>query len=342
MVPQSHAPLSLDGAGRVARLIGPHVSRTPLVRSNAARHAGAGDVFLKCESLQRTDSFKLRGAVSALLNYRLAHPAVWAHIERAGVVTCSSGNFAQGLAHATAELGVGCTVVVPEAIAPFKLHRIQQYNPAVQVRRVPHEEWRRTMISASHPELPGFFLSSESDGYVSLGNATIALEILADLPDVDAILVPFGGGNLAYSIASLLRCARRDIRLYAVEVSTGAALSASMRAGKPVAVEHRASFVDGIGASFVIPWQFERLRDLLSGVLTVTPREIAVALSSLASFDDLRLEGAGAAAFAAALKYAKGRGFRRPCAVVTGGVIAPRTLHRILQTVPPDEAIQRA
>lgn len=334
--------ISLDNTRRVARLIAPHVRRTPLIRSDAAARLGAGDIFVKCENRQHTGSFKLRGAMSALHGYPLALPDAWAHMRRRGVVTCSSGNFARGLAHATAQLGLDCTIVVPRSISAFKWGRILRQNPAARVHRVDHDAWRRMMIAAECPELPGYFLSSESDSHVSLGNATIALEILEDLPDVDAVFVPFGGGNLAFSVASLLARARPEVKVYAVEVSTGAPLSASLRADRPVAVEHSQTFVDGIGASFVIPWQFHRLRDLLAGVLTVTPREISVAIAGLACFDDLRLEGAGAAAFAAARKYAHVHGFRRPCAVATGGSIAPDVLRTILRTVSPDETLKCA
>jgi len=338
MAPEGFPSITVDNVQRISRLIRPYVLRTPLCKSKAAERA-AENAFLKCENLQPTDSFKLRGALSAPLGYRQAHPERWALMQRHGLVTCSSGNFAQGMARATSELGLGYSVIVPDHIAPFKLDRIQHYNPASNVIRASVESWRAAMIEGSYPALPGFFLSSETDPYVSLGVATIALEILEDLPDVDAILVPFGGGNLAYSVASLLRAASLRAKVYAVEISTGAPLSASIRAGKPVMVEHRESFVDGIGASFIIPSQFYRLRDVLSGVLTVTPREIAIAISSLSRFDDLRLEGAGAAAFAATLKYARLYGWKTPCAVVTGGAIDPSALRGILQTVSPHETI---
>jgi threonine dehydratase len=293
---------------------------------------GAGEISLKCENLQITNSFKLRGALSALLGYRDSHSDVFRHIQRHGVVTGSSGNFAQGLAHATALLGIDCTIIVPAAAAPYKLDQIIRYNPRAKLLHVPYETWRKTMVSGSFPDLPGHFLSSESDPYVSLGNATLAAEILEERPDTDAILVPFGGGNLAYSIASLVRKMRPDVRVYAVEIRTGAPLLASLRAGKPVDVEYRCSFVDGIGASFVIPAQFDRLRDKLSGVVTVTPEEIADAVSFLALFEKLIAEGAGAAAPAAALQFAHAYGWKLPCCIVSGGVISPETFSETLQS----------
>ncbi|MFV8126993.1 threonine ammonia-lyase [Streptomyces syringium] len=311
------------------QLIRPHIRHTPLLRSKAQSTA---DVYIKCENLQFTDSFKIRGALSALHGYRRFEPDTWHHISRHGVVTCSSGNFAQGLAHATAELDLAYSVVVPEGIPRAKRDQITRYNPMAQILEVPYATWRQTMTTSRYPELPGFFLASESNPYVTLGCATVGLEILEDLPDVDAVLVPYGGGHLAYSITSLLRASGRDIPVYAVEISTGAPLTASLRAGRPTDVPYEKSFVDGIGASFVLPAQFQRLKDKLAGVFTVTPDEIASALASLAFTDKIVCEGAGAAAYAAAVKHAGAYGWRRPCAIVSGGVIDPNVLVRILAT----------
>ncbi|MFK0293296.1 threonine/serine dehydratase [Streptomyces sp. NPDC090442] len=305
-------------------LIDPHIRRTPLLRATAQNPV---DIHLKCENLQVTNSFKARGALSALHAYRRYRPEVWARIVRDGVVTGSSGNFAQGLAHVTSELDLAYTVVVPDSIPEAKRSQILAYNPRARIVAVPYPVWRRTMVSSSFPDLPGFFLSSESDPYVSLGIATIGMEIQEDLPDVDAVLVPYGGGNLAYSLATYL-----EVPVYAVEISTGAPLSASLRAGRPTEVEYERSFVDGIGASFVIPAQFERLKDKLAGVFTVTPQEVAEALASLAFTDKIVCEGAGAAAYAAALKHSASLGWRNPVAVVSGGVIDPDVLLHTLTT----------
>ncbi len=309
---------------RMRELIGPHIRRTPLLRATAQSPV---DIHLKCENLQVTNSFKARGALSALHAYRQYRPELWARIVRDGVVTGSSGNFAQGLAHVTSELDLAYTVVVPDSIPEAKRSQILAYNPRTRIVAVPYPVWRRTMVSSAFPDLPGFFLSSESDPYVSLGIATIGMEIQEDLPDVDAVLVPYGGGNLAYSLATYL-----EVPVYAVEISTGAPLSASLRAGRPTEVEYERSFVDGIGASFVIPAQFERLKDKLAGVFTVTPQEVAEALTSLAFTDKIVCEGAGAAAYAAALKHSASLGWRNPVAVVSGGVIDPDVLLHTLTT----------
>lgn len=326
--------ISPDNVAWLRHNLAPHIRRTPLVRCWTGSERGRGEVFLKCENLQLTGSFKLRGALSALLGFLHHRPDVWRHIKRDGIVTGSSGNFAQGLALATGLLDLRCTIVVPVTAAPYKLEQIARYNPEATLVRVPYEQWRETMITGSFPALPGFFLSSETDAFVSLGNATLAMEILEDLPEVDAILVPFGGGNLAYSVASLVRQVKPEVRVYAVETASGAPLSASLQMGAPVEVAYRRSFVDGIGASFVIPEQFYRLKDRLAGALTVTPEQIAAAVSFLAQHEKLVAEGAGAAALAAAREYSSLYGWKNPCCIVSGGVISPSTLLELLDVFP--------
>ncbi|MFL5357430.1 pyridoxal-phosphate dependent enzyme [Archangium sp.] len=325
--------LSPANVSRLRQLLTPHVRRTPLLRCRMDLDArGQGEVSLKCENLQRTGSFKLRGALGALLGYRHHRPGVWRRIEQDGIVTGSTGNFAQGLAYATALLGLRCTIVVPSSAAPYKLEQVARYNPEATLLQVPYARWRETMVTGSFPGLPGYFLASETDAFVSLGNATLALEILEELPEVDALLVPFGGGNLAYSLASLVRQLKAGVRVYAVEVASGAPLSASLQRGQPVEVAYRGSFVDGIGSSFVIPAQFHRLKELLSGALTVTPEQIAEAVSFLALSEKLIAEGAGAAALAAARQYSGVYGWKNPCCIVSGGVIHPETLASVLRT----------
>ncbi|MFI0480948.1 pyridoxal-phosphate dependent enzyme [Actinomadura sp. 9N215] len=311
----------------VHQMISPHIRRTPLVRST-----GHGDVFLKCENLQLTGSFKVRGAFGGLLGYRRFQPETWARMRKHGVVTCSSGNFAQALAHTTARLTMDYTVIVPEHIAPAKLAGIVENNPLTRIVHVPYRMWRETMLAGEHPDFAGFFLSCETDEYVTRGNGTVGLEILQDLPAVDAVLVPYGGGNLTYSLATLF--AERNIGVFAVEITTGAALSASLRAGEPVEVEYSSSFVDGIGASFVLPEQFYRVKDVIAGVLTVTPYEVAEALSSLLLDDKMLSEGAGAAAFAAAQKYSDAYRWECPCAIVSGGSIDLHSLLGVLNDTP--------
>jgi threonine dehydratase len=176
--------------------------------------------------------------------------------------------------------------------------------------------------------LPGRFIHPTSDPDVMAGNGTIGLEILDDLPDVDAVVVPYGGGGLSCGIASALRALRPGVRIYACEVQTAAPLAASLAAGAPVSVTYTPSFVDGIGAPFVLPEMWPLARDLLDGSLVVALDDVAAAVRLLAERTRVVAEGAGAAPVAAAIAGRAGRG--RIVCVVSGGNIDATRLARIL------------
>ncbi|MGW7201626.1 pyridoxal-phosphate dependent enzyme [Streptomyces chryseus] len=315
----------------VAQLIEEHIVRTPMLQA-----IGPADcnVYLKCENLQITNSFKLRGAASALLSYQIDGSDIWEIISQRGIAACSSGNFAQAMAYMTAKLSLEYSVLVPDHVPQAKVSRILDLNPDARIVKVPYATWREVMISSSYPGCSGYLLSSELNDLVSLGNATVGREIHQDIPEVETYLVPYGGGNLSYSIASLLKAVGSKAKVYAVEVSTGAPLTASVAAGHPVEVKYETSLVDGIGASFVIPSQFHRVKNLLSGVLTVTPEEISAAMSELMFSHKIVAEGAGAAGLAAVNKYAEIYGWKSACTVVSGGVIDPDILLRSISSPP--------
>ena len=160
------------------------------------------------------------------------------------------------------------------------------------------------------------------------GNGTIGLEILEDLPDVDAVVVPYGGGGLSSGIASAIRALKPNTRVYAVEVETAAPLAASLRAGEPVEVTYTPSFVDGIGGKSVLPEMWPRARDLLDDSLVVSLDEIRAAIRLLAERQRVIAEGAGAASVAAALAGVAGGG--KVACVVSGGNIEREILAEIL------------
>jgi len=213
-------PVTVEDARRARERIAGGALRTPLVRLNA--DAGSGEVYLKLECLQPIGSFKVRGAGNALLS---APPEELAR----GVYTASAGNMAQGLAFWARRLGVSCTALVPENAPETKLLAIARLG--ARSVKVPYAEWWQTIVEHGHPSQEGRFVHPVSDPAVMAGNATIALEIMEDLPDVDAVLVPYGGGGLSCGIASVMRALRPQARVYACEVETAAPLHASLRAG---------------------------------------------------------------------------------------------------------------
>src|SRR4051794_1070793 len=196
--------------------------RTPLVRLGFT--CAPAEVYLKLENLQPIGSFKIRGASNAM--GRMTREAL-----SEGVLTASAGNMAQGVAWRARELGVPCTVVAPETAPETKVRAIERLGG--RVIKVPFEEWWSVFESRSYAGVNAHFIHAFDDLDVMAGNGTIALEILEDLPDVDAVIIPWGGGGLACGIASAMRELRPQCKLYAAEVATAAPLAASLAAGAP-------------------------------------------------------------------------------------------------------------
>jgi threonine dehydratase len=221
--------------------------RTPLVRLPDT------EIWLKLENLQPIGSFKIRGATNAI---RQATREELAN----GVVTASAGNMAQGVAWAAREAGVPATIVVPEHAPETKLAAIERLGG--RVLKVPYDEWWQTIEQSRHEGVEGLFIHPVQNERVMAGNGTIGLELLEDLPDLGAVLIPFGAGGLTAGIASALKAKRPGVRVYAVEPETAAPLGRSLAEGAPQEVEYSPSFVDGAGAPLVLPqmWTARRAR----------------------------------------------------------------------------------
>jgi threonine dehydratase len=298
-------------AGRIEGL----AERTPTVQFDP-RH----DVWLKLETLQPIGSFKLRGAANAM---KLAG----AEALRGGVSTASAGNMAQGVAWCAERLGVPCRVVAPDHAPTVKVNAIQSLG--AEVLLVPFDRWWQTLEERGYPGVEGHFVHPFADTAVMAGNATIGLEILSDVADVDTILVPFGGGGLACGIAAIVKALRPGIRVIACEVETAAPLTAAFTAQRPIEVSYEPSFVDGIGSRRVFDEMWPLVRELIDGTMVVTTRQVRDAVRRLANERRVIAEGAGAVPVAAALTAAPESLGRAVC-VVSGGNLDPRVLVDIL------------
>jgi threonine dehydratase len=197
----------------------------------------------------------------------------------------------------------------------------------------PFAKWFEVLTTRTFAGASGLFVHPVSDTAVMAGNGTIGLEILEDLPEVDAIVVPYGGGGLITGIASAVRALRPATKIYACEVETAAPLAASLAAGAPRSIEYRASFVDGIGSPFVLESMWPVVRDLVDGSIVVSLAEVAAAIRLLAERQRVIAEGAGAAALAAALSGRAGAG--RIACVISGGNLDPVRLATILSGATP-------
>jgi len=297
--------------------------RTPLLR--LALDDAPAEIHLKLENLQPIGSFKLRGAWNALaLAGERALPGGTALA--GGVLTASAGNMAQGVAWCARRLGVACRVVVPDHAPKTKLAAIERLGG--EWIAVPFDEWWKVLETRKFPGLDGHFVHPVSDPDVVAGNATIGLEIAEDLPDVDTVLVPYGGGGLSSGIACALRAAAPKARVFACEVETACPLSVSLRAGEPREVDYAPSFVDGIGGRSVLREMWPLVREVLAGSLVVSLEEVAGAIRLLAERARVVAEGAGAASVAAALAGKAGAG--KVVCVVSGGNIDAAKLSEIL------------
>src|SRR5262247_2172935 len=212
--------ISLSAVQDARRVIANSAIRTPLVRLNS-QHAPS-EIYLKLENLQPIGSFKIRGAASAIARLQPEQ------LER-GVVTASAGNMAQGVAWCARKLGIPCTVIAPATAPDAKVSAIERLGG--RVVKVSFDEWWRAFEQRSYPGVAGAFIHAFDDADVMAGNGTMALEILEDLPDVDAVVIPWGGGGLTCGIASVLRQLAPECKVFTAEVATAAPFAASLASG---------------------------------------------------------------------------------------------------------------
>jgi len=292
--------------------------RTPLVRLQV--QDAPADIYLKLENLQPINSFKIRGATNAVM---LAPQS-----ERAkGLVTASAGNMAQGVAWAARALGVPATIVVPDSAPEAKLAAIERLGGRVLKRA--YDDWWNILVTSEVDGVDGLFVHPVADPAVMAGNGTIGLEILEDLPDLDAVIIPYGGGGLTAGIASAVKALRPGATIITAEPATGAGLADALAAGHPVDADFSPSFVDGAGSRRVLDSMWPLVAPLVDRALAIPVDEVAAAVRVLAERARVIAEGAGALAPAAALSGRAGGG--KVVCVVSGGNINLGKLAEILQ-----------
>ena len=299
-----------------ARIAGA-VVRTPLVRLHV--EDAPAEIYLKLENLQPINSFKIRGAANAVM---LAPASARAK----GLVTASAGNMAQGVAWTARELGVPATIVVPDHAPEAKLAAIERLGG--RVLKIPYDAWWNVIVTSHLDGLDGLFVHPVQDPAVMAGNGTIGLEILEDLPDPDAVVIPYGGGGLTTGIASAVKALRPGTKIITAEPDTAAAMAAALAAGHPADVDYRASFVDGSGSRRVLDSMWPLVAPLVDDALAIPVAEVAAAVRTLAERVRVIAEGAGALAPAAALSGRAGTG--KVVCVVSGGNINLGKLAEIL------------
>jgi threonine dehydratase len=308
-------PISLDTIREATSVVYDAAVRTPLVRLHVRGESRPGpEIYLKLETLQPIGSFKIRGAYNAV---RHLSPAQLAQ----GVWTVSAGNAAQGVALAARMAGAPCSVLVMDTAPGTKLNAIERLGATIVTAT--YDECWRTVEEHRSDRMRGQFVHPFDDDRFISGNGTIGLEIMEDLPDVDAVIAPLGGGGLLSGIACALHALRPEALVYAAEPVTAAPLAQSFREGRASRFEAwQSSFVDGAGGKSVLKTMWPLLQEWVAESLVVSLDEAAQAMRLVADRVHVIAEGAAACAVAAALSPGfAARGHKKVVAVVSGGNI---------------------
>lgn len=321
--------ITLEEVREGRRTIDGKIQRTPLMHSSAIGEKAGLDLFLKCENLQKTGSFKPRGQIN-----KIAHLS---ETERArGIITVSAGNAAQGCAFAARRVGAKCVVVMPEDAPQAKVDATRSYGAEV-VQYGTHTTMASMFDKANELQREHGYIFSHpfNDEHVIAGQASIGVEIIQDLPDVDAVFVPIGGGGLISGVASGIKLISPRVKIIGVESASGPAMQESIKQGKVARIERGYSIADGIGAPFVGDLTLEICRKYIDEFVTVTDGEIIAAMKWILQRAKLLVEGAGAASVAGLLS---GRahlenGSRVVC-VLSGGNIDLTRVSELLATAP--------
>lgn len=320
-------PPRLEDIRAAADRIRPHVVRTPLIRLNV--DVAHTEIYLKMENLQAIGAFKVRPAANAILNAPAA-------LIGDGVYTASSGNMAQGVACIARKLGLGATVLLPKDAAATKVASLKRLG--AKIRFLEDAEWWQVLADHGDAASKGMFIHPVANADVIAGDATVGLEIHEDLPDVDTVLVPFGGGGLSTGIAAALRSLGSAARVLGAESDHCAPLTAALAAGEPVLVPSEPSFISGIGVGHVLDDMWPLIRQLIAGTVVASSNEIVAAIRLLCERHRIIAEGAGAAPVAAALAGRGGTG--KIVCVISGGNLDDAYLIDILQgRIPVPEAV---
>lgn len=302
-------PIAIGDIESARKHIEGTVLRIPLVRLDLG--PGSPDIRLKLENLQPTNAYKIRGAMNAVA--RLSEE------ERArGVWTISAGNAGQGVAYAARQLGIACTVVAIETAPQTKLDRMRALGATI----VPVSYDRAWVAAETHEfaGLDGTFIHPFDNHDFIAGHGTMALEILEDCPDVEAVICAIGGGGLITGVGSAIKARRPLVKILGAEPETAAPYALSLSENRPLKFEQwQASFVDGAGGKSVSERMWQRIRPVSDGTITVTLDQVRDAMRLIAEKTRTIAEGAGSLALAAALTGQAGQG--PIVCIVSGGNI---------------------
>lgn len=296
------------------------IHRTPLLRSESLSRLQGGEVYLKLEALQKTGSFKIRGAYYAMYKY------IQEGFRK--FITASAGNHAQGVAYAAQLHGVKAVVVMPSTTPWLKVKKTMDYGAEVVLHGESYYEAEKKALELVTPDTK--FLHAYNDIYVIAGQGTIGVEVVEDLGDVDVVVVPIGGGGLISGIAYAVKRARPSAKIYGVQAAGAPSVYRSLREGRIVTLDRVDTIADGIAVKRPGEITMEFIERYVDDVVLVDDNEIADAIYFLAERTRVIAEGAGAASVAALMTGKVDVRGRKAVAVVSGGNIDATILVRVL------------
>ncbi len=299
------------------------VRRTPIKRSTTLSDITGADFYLKLENFQRTGSFKVRGALNKI-------EALTAAERARGVVAASAGNHAQGVAYAATKAGVSADIFMPVDATHAKVVATKSYGATVHLAGTDYQ----SAFEAARDycdERGATFVHAFDDPHIMAGQGTLGLEVLDDVPDLDTVIIPIGGGGLISGMATAIRARKPNARIIGVQAEGASTVAESLNKGHVVVADEVKTMADGIACRRLGDLTFEVIRDLVDEVVTVTEGEIAAAILFLLERTKVTVEGAGAVSLAAAMHHKVDLKGRTAVAIISGGNIDMTLMSRIIQ-----------
>jgi threonine dehydratase len=308
--------------GEVVRDTDMILSQNLLPESDASDALKPRELLLKTENLQVTGSFKVRGAY-----YKMS---LMSESEKAkGVIACSAGNHAQGVALAAQRAGISATIFIPSVAPLFKIEATKRMGAKIELIDGVYDDAYKAAVEACD-KTGRVFVHPFDDADVIAGQGTVGLEIMSQAPNLDAVIVPIGGGGLISGVAFAVKAINPDCKVYGVQASGADSMYHSFKSRELLKIPHVNTFADGIAVKSPGELTFAMCREYVDDIVTVTDDEITTAILGLMEHHKLVAEGAGAVAVAAAMHDKLDLKDKRVCAIVSGGNIDINILSRVI------------
>ena len=320
---EEHTTVTIADIWEAYKLLKPRLHHTPLAPSRTLRDITGADIYLKAENMQRSGSFKVRGA-----SYKISRLSKEEYSR--GVIAASAGNHAQGVAIAAAQYNISCTIVMPETAPLAKVTATQGYGAEVVLHGFTYDDAYQYCLELQQ-ETGATFIHAFDDPDIISGQGTLGLEMLSDLPDADALIVPIGGGGLIAGITIAARALRPNIKIIGVQAEGAAGCRASLDAGELKTLPSIATIADGIAVKRPGTLTFPIIQNLVDDVVMVNDEEIIGAVLLLMERNKMLVEGAGAAGVAAMLSGVVKLDGKRVLVPLTGGNIDINLVSRFIE-----------